>query len=438
MTALDYDNYAMNSTIPFDIHNLLAGSMGSGLVDTGALPFMGYPAIATLRTSRTGIIYDNIITGDAEDMTTEGFELEATAEETIKGRVKELTAIACEHWDIMGLFRDWWQSAFGWDGGGLVFIDIKGHDSDAALQSELRLDSASIGKGDLRAFRKIEAINCQPLEANYDNPLHPDYYNPLYWSILGRKVHRSRFLHFSQNRLPSLLLPSYNFMGLPLCQMIKPFVDGFERARLSSLDSIDNHALLYFKTNLTTALQAGTDDKASLKNRIKLMQLTRSNNGIAVVDNEEEDFAQITTSLADLADIVTLNMELIAMIVRRPISRIFGTPPRGFNATGEHERFLHAERVQAMQKNILQRNLARCLRLFQLDAGWELMDSYRIQWRDTFKLSASEKADLLAKRADVDMRYAGQAAPILSAAEVRERLSADAEAGYAFIDIQDQ
>jgi Uncharacterized protein conserved in bacteria len=221
---------------------------------------------------------------------------------------------------------------------------------------------------------------------------------------------------------------------LPLCQMIKPFVDGFERARLSSLDSIDNHALLYFKTNLTTALQAGADDRASLRNRIKLMQLTRSNNGIAVVDKEEEDFAQITTSLADLADIVTLNMELIAMVVRRPISRIFGTPPRGFNATGEHERFLHAERVHAMQKNILQRNLARCLRLFQLHAGWEPVEGCRVRWRDTFKLSSAEKSDLLAKRADVDMRYAGTSAPVLSAAEVRTRLSADAEAGYGFID----
>jgi Uncharacterized protein conserved in bacteria len=428
--AMD-SSVALDASISPQVQSLIAASMG-GAWGNDIQPFMGYPAIAALRTSKTGIIYDNIITGDAEDMTSEGFELESTRDDVNKDKLKELVDIANEEWDILGLFRDWWKTYFGWDGGGLVFIDIKGHDSDAILQSELRLDSKTIREGELRGFRKVEAMNCQPLEANYENPLHPDYYSPLYWSIMGRKVHRSRFLYFAQNQLPTLLKPAYNFMGLPLCQMIKPFVDGFERARLSSLDSIDNHALLYFKTNLTTALQAGADDRASLRNRIKLMQLTRSNNGIAVVDKEEEDFAQITTNLAELANIVTLNMELIAMIVRRPISRIFGTPPKGFNATGENERFLHAERVQAMQKNILHKNLAQCLRLFQLHAGWEPMSGYKIKWNSTFKLSDMEKSTLGSqKTTSITGLFDSR---LLNRREARTQLQADPHMGLGFID----
>lgn len=262
------------------------------------------------------------------------------------------------------------------------------------------------------------------------NPLSPDYFNPKYWMIMGKRVHRSRFLHFAQNRLPSLLRPAYNFFGVPLIQMLEPYRQGFDRARLASLDSIDNHALLYLKTSMAKALQADCNDPANLKNRVRLMQLNRSNDGIAVVDKDTEDFAQINTPLTELADLVTLNLELIPMVTRMSVTKMFGTPPKGLDASGDNYRYDRAETINGMQKNILHDNVVRMYQLIMLNKWGEIFSPITYDWNSTLEITEEEKLQARERQANIDTQYLAGENPPLHPFEVRARLSKDLDSGY--------
>lgn len=398
-------------------------------------PFIGYAALAEKRTDQ---FYQNIINSQAEEWTTKWIQLESSDEELVTSdQVKEIETEALDNWQIDSFVRDCWADYFGWDGGGLVFIDIKGHTSSEVLQTELILDEEHIGIGDLVRFHPVEAINCYPQEYDTANPLSPNFYEPMYWNVWGQKIHRSRFLHFKQNTLPYLLRPAYNFFGIPLIQLLQPYREGFERARLASLESIDNHSLLYLKADLSSMLQVGCNDSSGLQNRVKLMQLFRSNSGIAIVNRDTEDFAQINTPLTDLAELVNLNLEMVAMMTRRSVTKMFGTPPRGFNSTGENYRFDQAEIVEQQQKKILHDNVVRMYQLIMLNKWGKVFKEIKYSWKTTFTQSPDEALQARERQATIDNIYVNGVQQVLTGDEVRRRLASDPESGYYGIYVED-
>lgn len=419
---------------PSMVWNAFAPAVGPLQLPCYITPFIGYPYIAQLRQD---MIYQNIIGTYAEEMTYRWLELLSGDEEKVPAeKLKEIQDAALNKWKLDSFVKDAWKTYFGWDGGGLVFIDIKGHTSDEQLASELIIDKEHIGKGDLLGFRPVEAINCQAYDYDAVNPLSPDYFNPRYWLILGKKVHRSRFLHFTQNKLPSLLKPVYNFMGVPWVQMLEPYRNGFERARQASLDSIENHALLYLKTSLQKMLSYGCNEPGSLQNRVKLMEMMRTNSGIGVCDKDTEEFQQITTPLTDLDDNVTLNLELLAMVTRLPVTKMFGTPPKGLDASGDNYKTDRAETVAEMQMDILHDNVVKMYELIQLSEFGEIYRPIQYHWLSTLEQTQDEKLEADLKQAQIDQIYLGDSpfGPVLHPEEVRQRLSKDRKGKYSGIE----
>lgn len=388
-------------------------------------PFIGYPAIAALRRNK---ILSNIIDMQAEDMTTFWLELSPAGEGVSAEYVKSLAEIALGKWKIDTLIREMYRDHLGWDGGCLLYIDIP--EDEHRLESPLTFDTVMIRKGSIRSFRVVEAINCMPLEYNTWNPLAADYYEPQFWSILGKKVHASRFLHFSTGKLPTLMKPAYNFFGIPLPQQLLPYLLSFDEARCNVLGAINNHALLGLKTNLMRQLQEGCNDPAGLVNRVRLMQTNRSNDGIAVIDKENEDFFQITTPLTELSDLSAQQMELIAMMVRYSVTRIFGTPPRGMDASGDNYREDEAKTVAGWQKAYLHDNVVKLYALIELNEFGRVRGDIRFSWPSAIKQTEKERLDMLETRMRVDAGYLGAASPVVHAEEVRERLSADPNSGF--------
>ena len=50
-----------------------------------------------------------------------------------------------------------------------------------------------------------------------------------------------------------------------------------------------------------------------------------------------EEFYPITTLLTGLMELTRQQLEVLSLVIRMPVAKLFGTPPRGFNATGEND-----------------------------------------------------------------------------------------------------
>lgn len=421
-----------------------AGYLGSYLAGFDDLtvpeyitPFLGYNYIAQLRKDA---IYSNIVTTYAEDMTDNFMVPEPRdGDKSSVEFCKDLHTEALDVWGIDEGIREAWASHFGWDGGGLEYISLKGDISDEELATPLVLDDKSFKKGSLEGFIPVEAIDCCPVVGNVTNPLSVDYYQPVAWRVWGKTVHASRFLYYSQNRLPAMLRPVYNFFGIPLVSTLEPFRAGFEKARVSSLDAIRNHALLYFKTNLASMISEGCADAGRLLNRVKLFLSGRSIDGMAIIDKDTEDFQQINTPLSELANLSSLHLQLLSAANKMPVTKAFGTNPPGMDASGDNYRYDWAKTIYGLQKRILQRPTVRKYQILQLNKWGTIREDIRYSWPRVVDLTDSETKDLELKQAQIDQIYTMPTATgdsILSAQEVRERMSGEASGVYSGIDIE--
>lgn len=449
-----------------------------GPVDPSVLPFatkfIGYPALSMLRQN---IIIQNAVATYAQEMTKKWVEVKgddqgndnkaarphsakaplpglgqpvekpvaspgAGDSDQEKGSLAEdakRVAGYGKKWKAEALFRSIMEEV-GFSGGCLVFID----NGDTNLAAPMPLNKRGIPKGSIKGFRILEPMNCYALNYNASNPLSPDYFVPTHWMILNQKVHASRLLYFTQNNLPFLLKPAYNFFGVPIPQMILDYLYNFERSRDAAARLIRNYSKRIISTDMSAVLVSGlcedgevddAMDVESIFNRVRIMQLTEDNDGYLLLDKDREQFDQITTSLSGMMEMVSQQMELVALVLKIPVTKLFGTPPRGFNATGDAEKEDFANFISGMRKQILQDNVEKFYKIIQLSEAGYVVEELEYTWPDLREATEEQKANI--RQLDAQTGSTLVQAGIIDAIEERQRLAATEDSGYQFIDAED-
>lgn len=110
----------------------------------------------------------------------------------------------------------------------------------------------------------------------------------------------------------------------------------------------------------------------SLEERIQYFIEKRQNDGVFVIDKENEDFGKSDTSLAGVTDIVRQSLELIAAVLRIPVVKYLGISPSGFNATGESDIKIFNAMIESLQKKQFADNLETVLKILQLNEYGEI------------------------------------------------------------------
>lgn len=264
---------------------------------------------------------------------------------------------------IRKLFRDV-SAMCGYFGGCLVYIDVGDIDEDE-LKLPLRLDSETFEKGSLRGFRIIEPYNIAPGQYDARSPLSKNYYKPRSWYIMGQEVHASRFLYFSEDKPPTLLLPSYNFFGIPLAQTVLDTVTHFTTCREAVARMLEKFSLTVMKTDMAALLAGGSD--GDIRRRIEYFLQNRSQDGMMVIDNDSEDILTISTPFSGATDIVKQSMEMVAAYFGEPVVKLWGISPSGLNSTGEADMQNHFDHINSIQERILRTPLLKCLKILQMN-----------------------------------------------------------------------
>lgn len=260
------------------------------------------------------------------------------------------------------------------------------------------------------------------------DPAARDFYVPTWWRISGKRYHRSHLIIMKTAEPPDILKPTYQFGGIPVPQMIAERVYAAERVA----DEMPALALSKRTTVMKTDVEQAIVNQQAFEEALNYQAAVRDNFGVRVVDNTEE-VQQFETSLANLDDVVMTAYQIVAAASGVPATKLLGTTPKGFNASGDYEESAYHEELESVQNSDLTPFLARHhllavrshvapkfgLKPFAVTAVFNPLDA----------MTAKEQAELNALNAQTDTAYVNIGA--LDGEDVRQRLINDPDSGYS-------
>lgn len=415
---------AMDAT-PYDYVNA---------IQTNGSYFVGYPILVGLAQRPE---HRKIVSTLAEEHTRKWIALKYSGETDATERLEALEA-AMKRYRLREVFKDALEHD-GFFGRGQIYIDVKtpdgarASDNSEELSKLLAVDKAKVAKGGLLAFRAVEPVWTYPGHYQSINPLAPNYYRPDSWYIMGKAVHASRLLTIISRPVPDMLKPAYNFGGIPLTQLLDPYVNNWLRTRDSVSDLVHSFSTSILKTNMGTVLSGHPDQ--SIFARADLFNKTRDNRGLMMLDAESEDLMQVNTPLSTLDALQAQSQEHMASISGIPLVKLLGTQPAGLNASSDGEIRVFYDTIAASQQDNLRPLIKKALDIIQLSEFGEIDPGIDFDFLPLYQMDEAQQATIRKTEADTDAVYIQ--AGVLDPSEVRQRLASDPDSPYDGLDPDD-
>lgn len=305
-----------------------------------------------------------------------------------------------------------------------LFVDLGEHDGEELKRPMMMIPEKL--KGKLRKFKIIEPMYSYPYSYTASNPMADSYYNPQAWYVMGNEVHASRLLMFSSRPVPDILKPAYNFSGMSMSQLALPYIENFLKTRDSVNRMISTYSMPGIKTNMVSVLTG--EDGDDVVNRAQLYNAQRDNQGLFVIDKEMEDMFHYQAALGTLDKLQAQSQEHMSSISSIPLIVLFGISPSGLNASGDAELDVWDEHVIDMQDVLFRDNLQKVVEIIQLSKFGDIDESIELTFPSSREPTPKEAAELRKVDAETDSIRINDG--IVSAEEVREKISADPASGY--------
>lgn len=286
--------------------------------------------------------------------------------------------------------------------------------------------------GSYEGIVQVDPYWCIPLlsgEAASD-PASMHFYEPEWWIIRGQKYHRSHLLIFRNGELPDILKPMYVYGGIPVPQKIMERVYAAERTANEG-----PQLAMTKRTNVqNTDLAQAYSNQEQFIQHMQQFAYYRDNYGVKLIDTDDT-MTQFDTSLADLDAVIMTQYQIVAAASGVPATKLLGTTPKGFNATGEYEAESYHEELESIQANDLTEFVERHHAIvMRSDVGPALRLDPRsvrveIDWLPVDSPSAKEYAEINKINAETDSALLATGA--IDAIDIRNRLRGDNNSGYA-------
>lgn len=413
-----------------------------GYAFTEGLEFLGYPYLSELAQRPE---YRRMVEIMAQEMTRKWIRITSADDgdddkENDKAREDKIAQIVEEmdRLNVREVFKTIAEQD-GFFGRAHLYLDTGDSDNPDELKLPIgngddKISKAKVGKKKpLKALRPVEAVWTYPTNYNSNDPLKGDWYNPDMWFVMGKQVHVSRLLPFIGRPVPDLLKPAYSFGGLALTQMAKPYVDNWLQTRQSVNDIISAFTVWVLKTNMSAVLQGGGMEAEIA--RAALFNNLRNNRGLMMVDNETEDFDNISAPLSGLHELQAQSQEHMASVCGIPLVKLLGITPSGLNASSEGEIRVFYDTIAAMQEAFFRDHLTKVICFIQLSLFGEVDPAIVFQFEPLFSLTEKEMAEAKKFEAEMDTMYIDGG--VVSPDEVRKRLASDPDSLYQNLAAED-
>lgn len=289
--------------------------------------------------------------------------------------------------------------------------------------------------GSYKGIVQVDPYWCAP-ELNGAASSEPDsmnFFEPTYWQINGQRYHRSHLCIFRNAEPIDILKPVYLYGGIPVPQLIVERVYAAERTA--------NEAPQLAMTKRTTVLKTDTTkvfaDPQKFFSRLNSWVAFRDNYGVKVLDSTDDDLQQFDTSLADLDAVIMTGYQLVAAASKVPATKLLGTSPKGFNASGEYEAENYHEELESIQENdlteLVERHHVYVMRseilpnMRSTDPTFQELNT-SISWNPVDSPTAAEYADIQLKKAQTGFQLVQSGA--IDGYDERDRIRNDKDGDY--------
>ncbi len=384
---------AMDSAYGPGVAQAVNNAIADGVV------FLGYPRLAEMWSQR--VEYRHIVGTLSEESTREWIEFFGPSDEAKKERIEKLEA------EFVRLrVREHFKTLSDLDGAfgiGQLFFNTGIAPLSADLATPLLLTPETLPKGKLKEIVPIEPIWTSPNEYNSENPLQSDFYRPTKWWVMGATVHHTRLLRFVSREPSQILAPTYNFGGVPLIQLAKPYVDNWVRTRQSVSDLINGCSIVSLRTDMTAVYEnAGI---GGLIDRVQNFIKFRDNRGVFLSDKDSEELQILSAQLAGLDKLQNQALEQICVVAQMPLVKFSGISPSGLNASSEGEIRVWYDRVAAYQESFFRPGLTKVMHAAMLNIWGEIDKDIDFRFVPLWQLDEAAKAAIAKTRADTRAVY---------------------------------
>jgi phage-related protein (TIGR01555 family) len=287
-----------------------------------------------------------------------------------------------------------------------------------------------ITPGSYRGVVQVDPYWCIPelSTSGATDPASADFYEPTYWTIRGKRYHRSHLVIVRGPEVPDLLKPSYQFAGISLPQRIYERVYAAER----TANEGPQLALTKRATFLYTDTGKALANEEKFTERLLAWCGLRDNYGVKVLDKDGDKAEQFDTALGDFDTVMMGQYQLVAAIANVPATKLLGTTPKGFNASGDYEAESYHEELESIQTNDMEPFINRhhlCVIRSELAPAAGIRPfSVAIEWEPTDTPSAKEEAEIRKLNADTHKVYVDAGA--VDGQDVRTVITGDPKSGY--------
>jgi phage-related protein (TIGR01555 family) len=273
-------------------------------------------------------------------------------------------------------------------------------------------------------------ITPQMTGASIYDPASMDFYEPSYWYVSGKLIHKSHLIIYRTGTLPDVLKPSYMYGSVSVPQRIYERVYAAERTANEAPQLAMTKRMTVMKTDTTMALANEPDFIDKMNQWVALM----NNYGVKFI-NEGDEIQQFDTSLTELDATIMTQFQLVAAAAGVPVTKLLGTTPKGFNATGEYDESSYHEELESIQRHDLTRLAQRHYQLLmrsEITPKFGISAEPTIKWEALDSPTAKEMAEINKVLADTDAVLATSGA--IDGFDIRSRIIADPHSGYTGIE----
>lgn len=292
-------------------------------------------------------------------------------------------------------------------------LDLKGKLVEAGKAARLHGGSAIfIGTGEQNLAEPLNPESVNNIEyltvlGRYEvaegeretDPRLPEYGKPKHYRLsvgrdTGLEIHPSRLAVFRGSEVPCSVGRSHSWGNSDL--------EGVMQALLHFEGTMANIASLVFEAKIdvvnikdfTTNLRVGgTEYEKLMLRRFGVAAMAKGNNGTLLLDGEEE-YTQKSASFATLPDIADRFMQVVAAAASVPMTILFGTSPKGLNATGENDVRAYYDRVKVLQSLKIDPAISVLNECLIRSALGSRPPEIHYNWRPLWQPTAKEKADV--------------------------------------------
>lgn len=324
-----------------------------------------------------------------DDMTREGVEITSTIDAKDRDVIdSELSSLGV--WaEINDTVR--WARLYG---GAVAVMLIDGHDMSQPLELN-RIERDSF-KGLLSLDRW--SIDPQPYDLVEDFGPYmgtPRYYrvNTNSPGLRGKTVHYSRVIRMEGIRLPWQQRQFENSWGISVLERLYDRMVAFDSATQGAAQLVYKAFLRTYKIKDLRKNIAGNEDILNnLVQYVETMRRFQSNEGITLIDGEDDLAAVGQTSFTGIADALMQFGQQLAGALQIPLVRLFGMSPAGFSSTGESDLRTYYDGINQQQKRTLLVPMGVVIRLIAASKRIELGDDFQYRFRPLWQLPEEQKA----------------------------------------------